>query len=1858
MTSGDGDIVLGTSLEGSHTLQLIAGTGNVELEAGNIDGLTVTSSATTDIAGIMVVDGNISVDATDTINVNGVVNSTSGSIGLTVTDTDDDNVATINVAANVIGDNVTITAVDANSTSEQINITSTLNNNRGGYTFEANDGTLDIDSNIIASDFIALNGGTAINLAANLTAVNDINVNDALTLDGGAATRTIESTSGDVVFILNSTINDDGFSDHSLIVNAASGLVDFNDTVGDTETPFNLTVAAQNVEFNNDVTVDNDLILNNSENVLLATGPIVLTATAGDILFNPAGQLDGAQDLQVVAGGDATFGTIGASTPLTGLDVDVTGTTTLNNDITVAGGIDFSDSDNVDLSGNVSITSTAAGDILLTGAALDGAYDLAVTNMDGNIWFDEVGQYIPLDSLSANTQNGDVNIFDTMTVTDLINIDAGGTIDIQGDIESVSGAITLTGLDIEIDGGLTLESFSNFTITGAVDLEQDATLTSINGNLTIANAITGSTPGVIILNATEGALAINDITGVTSLDVNASTATLNGTTITTAGTINFDDTGTTNLATNVVMTSGDGDIDLGTSLEGSHTLQLVAGTGNVDLEAGNIDGLTVTSSATTDITGAMVVDGDVSITATGEIDIANTGSLTTTGIGTTTLVSTNGPIDINGAVSSAGNLSMTTTGGNIEIDANVETAGDSTLTLASTNNNVNISQDEDAAVTSVNGKIDINAGASVLLGSTGNTGQIVTIGTGDVEITAATAFTMDAEPGTIVNSGGKITIDPATVTIDASGLLAVGDISVTATDTIDVNGPVNSTLAGNITMTAGNDILLSDEVRTTSTGDITLTATNGVIDDDDAGTEDEYLAGDVLTMTAANGIGITTSDIDTQANTITANTTGGGAASIAIENINSQTTILGVVAGGLNNTVGTNADFTFQQTGGGGLVVKKVFTTDGGIRIDSVGATAEPGIRVDFATTHAAPNNAGGIDAGGLTNGTVTLNTDGGGMVLGSVLGDNTINITADIGDIAIDVVGDSSNVDVNITSTSGYIDELVETGVIEDPDVDITGDEVTLSSAIGIGKKYELEIDAVTLNAETSSSSGNVVISELNDVILKNVSTVDGYIDITAGGYIAVENISANGIGRDVTLHSTGGLGVGHQDIVLNTVLADDDITVTADTGNIYVGTVGDAGTDDITMTATLGSIVELDNQLLYPGRTDRFADAAIDVTGDLLTLTAAGDIGGAGELDIETDITTLVADSTTAGNIYLTELDTGSRDGIELQSIDTNDGDITLITNGGKHEPEIETSVIDVRSDTGGANGHSISITAQTGDITLEYVSTDDDTGANGDVTLAATNGSITEIDRRLRPADTDVDIIADTLTITAQDEIGSTTGELDIETTVASLNALTINVGSGDIVITETDAINLVDVDVADGSVIVVAGGQITATAVDSTTDDDTNDISLTSTGAGIQAIHINAGALGDVTLDAQGGAITQDGFAAVDVTADVLTADALGGIDLDTTVNTLDADANAAGIVTINETDTIILANVTTTDGSITVNAGDNMTVTSVTAGGDTGSDDDVFLTTTAGDIIQSGDITALNDMVTLTSARDITDTTDPTTDISAADLILNVPAGKVGAPGINNQLDTDVDTITAAVNGDVYILEKDAVGLTSVVTTAGLVDVEAGGTITTTTVTANGGYAVNLNSTGGNIFDTAGGLITGTAKSSLKASGIVGTTDNPVDVDIDGDLWVWGGSEQNQVSVILDGTVNSTARTERVEIFEPSPPGLVILNNHLMGGGNYGSGSTEGSILSRGYGETIIAQANVLNLFYARTLQPWGSKISLPYLPSEISIIGDEFLNGPVAVIDGSQIGIKVMPTGLFITPARFQPENYYIIRTR
>jgi hypothetical protein len=385
--SGKIDIDAGTSvLLGEATPYIgqivTTGTGDIEITAATAFTMddepgTIVSSGgkitidpatvTIDADGLLAV-GDISVTADGggtaaaLITVNGDVESTAGLVTLAAINNFNTGGSTVTVNANLIGNDVEVTATDTDDTDAAlVEFTATSTNTRGGYTVRAesptggetidlgfalagidditlNAATIDIDANITTTQSggitlknvdVAAEAVAAVTLAADLSAIDNILIGtagqaDTLVLDGVAATRTITSTSGNVTF--SGTVNDDGFADHSLTVNAGDGLVDFTTTVGNAEPPLNLTVAAKNVEFNGAVTVDTDLILTNSENVLLATGAIVLTATNGDVFFNAAGQLDGAQTLQVVAGDDAIFGTVGATTPPTGLDVDVAGT--------------------------------------------------------------------------------------------------------------------------------------------------------------------------------------------------------------------------------------------------------------------------------------------------------------------------------------------------------------------------------------------------------------------------------------------------------------------------------------------------------------------------------------------------------------------------------------------------------------------------------------------------------------------------------------------------------------------------------------------------------------------------------------------------------------------------------------------------------------------------------------------------------------------------------------------------------------------------------------------------------------------------------------------------------------------------------------------------------------------------------------------------------------------------------------------------------------------------------------------------------------------------------------------------------------------------------------------------------------------------------------------------------------------------------------------------------------------------------------------------------------------------------------------------------------------------------------------
>jgi hypothetical protein len=96
----------------------------------------------------------------------------------------------------------------------------------------------------------------------------------------------------------------------------------------------------------------------------------------------------------------------------------------------------------------------------------------------------------------------------------------------------------------------------------------------------------------------------------------------------------------------------------------------------------------------------------------------------------------------------------------------------------------------------------------------------------------------------------------------------------------------------------------------------------------------------------------------------------------------------------------------------------------------------------------------------------------------------------------------------------------------------------------------------------------------------------------------------------------------------------------------------------------------------------------------------------------------------------------------------------------------------------------------------------------------------------------------------------------------------------------------------------------------------------------------------------------------------------------------------------------------------------------------------------------------------------------------------------------------------------------------------------------------------------------------------------------------------------------------------------------------------MGGGNYGSGSTQGSILSRGYGYSNIAINELYDLYYKPSLlQPWSYKTLQTYILSEGAKMDDDFLKGVPAVIDVTSLNLPVLQVEPAATP------EYFVIRS-
>ncbi len=481
-------------------------------------------------------------------------------------------------------------------------------------------------------------------------------------------------------------------------------------------------------------------------------------------------------------------------------------------------------------SGSVSLSSTGNINIGATISSSGANVTLSATNaiVDGGAAVD-VSAATGTVSLTAGTGIGDGNAIETTAGTlSFENKTSGNVAIVETDSLSLSGKNSAEGGNVAVSlltGNLTIDSNNLTTANGVLSLTAD--------DMTITGTInTGS--GNVALNPTTSARNIN-LGSTVGSSLSLDDAELDK--ITTTGTLLIGNN------THIGNISFGGNVDS----SGSYTKLTLETTGAItDSNAAGVD---LAVSELTLIAGTGIGAADPI-----EINVANL-TASTTGTGNLSVVESDSVTLVN----------VKTTNGTITVEANgtitvdrvsAGPSGTSNVTLTATNGSI-LDGNVDAAIEangfSLTAKNDVGNG-TVALGTnvTSLTANITGTGLGNISETNA------------------ITLTSVTTTD--------GDFTLTANGTITATS-VDSKSAKNISLTAKNGDIIAGNVATVGVGNVTLTATTGsILDDANTSTK---ISGNVLTLSAEDGIGNATVALSTDVSSLTANVTGTGLANIS-----------------------------------------------------------------------------------------------------------------------------------------------------------------------------------------------------------------------------------------------------------------------------------------------------------------------------------------------------------------------------------------------------------------------------------------------------------------------------------------------------------------------------------------------------------------------------------------------------------------------------------------------------------------------------------------------------------------------------------------------------------------------------------------------------------------------------------------------------------------------------------------------------------------------------------------------------------------------------------------------------------------
>ncbi|MCP9296169.1 MAG: CHAT domain-containing protein [Planktothrix agardhii LY1] len=833
--SATGDITTADIISNGSRISLTSNTGNINTASGILN-----SSSTTENG------GEINLNAAENLTIGAVITRTESNLGTSQAGTLTLSGNTINLTNNIdtsatigSGNNIIfnspvildadIVTLNTSGTARSGNVTfnNTVDSNTPGtanLTLEAGTGTVNINQaigatnplntlNLTSGDVnsngginlegegININSSGTVNLTQPITATNTATIN--INAENNITTANL-TTQGQAIILNSNTGNIDSSGG---IINSSSP----NSNGGDITmtTPANITLGEINTSTQNNQagnvtlnTGNNPIILNGDINtssnngvgsqqqynspLQLASPNITLTSSgtnnSGDIIFNNS--INGNSNLTLNAGsGNITFSTVGDSNPLSSLQVNTTGLTTLKGNLTTNNNIDFSN---------------ASG-----GTQLENPIIINTTGNNGNILFNN-SPITGSQTLTLNAGNGTISL----------NTVGNNNNPINGLIFQQASALNLFG-DIYTSAGLNFSSVNTVNVSGnSVTLD-----TSIgNGAIDfIGSTLGGQGNSNLTLNAGSGNITfstVGDSNPLSSLQVNTTGLTTLKGNLTTNNNIDFSNaSGGTQLENPIIIntTGNNGNILFNNSpITGSQTLTLNAGNGTISLNTvGNnnnpINGLIFQQASALNLFGDIYTSAGLNFSSVNTVNVSGNSVTLDTSIG-------NGAIDFIGSTL-GGKGKLTLNAGNNDVNLD-------TFTTESTLNGLGITAgtvQANAPITLGSGGLNINASNIVNLNA-----NILSNGT--VAVTANNDITtrdITASPGITLNSrNGNITVNSLNSSSpNANG----GGISLSTPQGNITTNTLNSSSPGN----AGGNISLEANTGNVTTGNILTSGSTG-----------------------------------------------------------------------------------------------------------------------------------------------------------------------------------------------------------------------------------------------------------------------------------------------------------------------------------------------------------------------------------------------------------------------------------------------------------------------------------------------------------------------------------------------------------------------------------------------------------------------------------------------------------------------------------------------------------------------------------------------------------------------------------------------------------------------------------------------------------------------------------------------------------------------------------------------------------------------------------------------------------------------------------------------------------------------